>query len=175
MVWHVFPFPSRRPPCRGNPLGLALHVFEAQVLPMLNSTFRMESHLRVFGLTNQLNIVFKRPRGRRERPPGNSSSCSPIRGRRWSQVSNPNHVMLGPRLCTKCGREVGGWFNPPAWQCRDAEGSTASSARSGRSGGGSRNQHAPNAESSWRRSHTCRASKTGIGSEGRVLIACHAC
>ena len=25
------------------------HVFEAQVLPMLNSTFRMESHLRVFG------------------------------------------------------------------------------------------------------------------------------
>ena len=59
------------------------HVFEAQVLPMLNSTFRMESHLRVFGLTNQLNIVFKRPRGWRERPPGNSSSCSPIRGRRW--------------------------------------------------------------------------------------------
>ena len=59
------------------------HVFEAQVLPMLNSTFRMESHLRVFGLTNQSNIVFKRPRGWRERPPGNSSSCSPIRGRRW--------------------------------------------------------------------------------------------
>ena len=28
---------------------------------MLNSTFRMESHLRVFGLTYQLNIVFKRP------------------------------------------------------------------------------------------------------------------
>src|SRR5712692_9819879 len=59
------------------------HVFEAQVLPMLNSTFRMESHLRVFGLTNQLNIVFKRQRGWRETPPGNSSKCSPIRGRRW--------------------------------------------------------------------------------------------
>src|SRR2546426_8588694 len=53
---------------------------------MLNSTFRMESHLRVFGLTNQLNIVFKRPRGWRERPPGNSSSCSPIRGRRWELI-----------------------------------------------------------------------------------------
>src|SRR2546427_12552536 len=52
------------------------HVFEAQVLPMLNSTFRMESHLRVFGLTNQLNIIFKRQRGWRVRPPGNSSSCS---------------------------------------------------------------------------------------------------
>src|SRR2546428_9920090 len=50
---------------------------------MLNSTLRMESHLRVFGLPNQSNIVFKRPRGWRERPLGNSSSCSPIRGRRW--------------------------------------------------------------------------------------------
>src|SRR5438093_3415 len=66
-VWHVFPCPTRRPPCRGNPLTLAHRVFEAQVLPMLNSTFRKGSYLRVFGLTYQLKIVFNHPCGQRDR------------------------------------------------------------------------------------------------------------
>src|SRR5207245_5216525 len=75
------------------------HVFEAQVLPMLNSTFRMESHLRVFGLTNQLNIVFKRPRGWRE---SRESVASWPRPNRWMTKrplpASPQRKKRAPRV-----------------------------------------------------------------------------
>jgi len=134
---------------------------------MLNSTFRMESHLRVFGLTNQLNIVFKRPLGWRERPPGNSSSCSPIRDRRWelSLQSESCDAWSAAFALDAEGRSEAG-SNRPLGSVRDAEDYTAKDARSARSGAGSRSPDAPSAESSWRRSHTSRVLNTGIRSEG---------
>jgi len=163
-VWHVFPCPTRRPPCRGNPLTLATTflrrryclcsippfgwnlIFVSSDWP-INWTSYLSGHA---GGERDLRVTLVA-----------AHPYEAVVG-----VKSPIRIMwcLVRGFCTKCGREVGDWFNSPAWQCRDAERSTASSARSGLSGGGSRNQHAPNAESSWRRSHTCRASKTGIGS-----------
>src|SRR3989442_13443327 len=56
-----------------------------------------------------------------ERPPGNSGNsclvahqCEPTLG-----LKSPIQIMgcLVRGFCTKCGREVGGWFKAPAWQC----------------------------------------------------------